>query len=206
MADVKTYDMTGKETGTMTLDDGIFGVKVNEHLIHMAVLQYLANNRQGTQKAKTRSEVRGGGRKPWRQKGTGHARQGSTRSPQWRHGGVVFAPVPRDYSFKMNKKEKRLALKSALTSRVEADKLIVLDELKIDEYKTKEMKKVLDALKVGKALIVLDSLDKKAIISARNLPQVATCQADSINTYDIMKYSTVVATKAAIEKIQEVYA
>ncbi len=206
MADVKTYDMTGKETGTMTLDDGIFGVKVNEHLIHMAVLQYLANRRQGTQKAKTRSEVRGGGRKPWRQKGTGHARQGSTRAPQWRHGGVVFAPVPRDYSFKMNKKEKRIALKSALTSRVEADKLIILDELKIDEYKTKEMKKVLDALKVGKALIVLDSLDKKAIISARNLPDVATCQADSINTYDIMKYSTVVATKAAIEKIQEVYA
>ena len=206
MADVKTYDMTGKETGTMTLDDGFFGVKVNEHLIHMAVLQYLANHRQGTQKAKTRSEVRGGGRKPWRQKGTGHARQGSTRAPQWRHGGVVFAPVPRDYSFKMNKKEKRIALKSALTSRVEAEKLIVLDELKIDEYKTKEVKKVLDALKVGKALIVLDSLDKKAIISARNLPDVATCQADSINTYDIMKYSTVVATKAAIEKIQEVYA
>ena len=206
MANVKTYDMTGKETGSMELDDNIFGVRINEHLIHLAVTQYLADNRQGTQKAKTRSEVRGGGRKPWRQKGTGHARQGSTRAPQWRHGGVVFAPVPRDYSFKMNKKEKRIALKSALTSRVEAEKLIVLDELKIDEYKTKEVKKVLDALKVGKALIVLDSLDKKAIISARNLPDVATCQADSINTYDIMKYSTVVATKAAIEKIQEVYA
>ena len=206
MADVKVYDMTGKETGTMSLNDDIFGVKINEHLIHLAVVQHLANSRQGTQKAKTRSEVSGGGRKPWRQKGTGHARQGSTRSPQWRHGGVVFAPVPRDYSFKMNKKEKRLALKSALTSRVEAEKLLVLNELKLDEIKTKEMKKVLDALKVSKALVILDSLDKNVIISARNIPGVATCQADSINTYDIMKYSTVVATKAAVEKIQEVYA
>ncbi len=206
MADVKVYDMTGKETGTMSLNDDIFGVKINEHLIHLAVVQHLANSRQGTQKAKTRSEVSGGGRKPWRQKGTGHARQGSTRSPQWRHGGVVFAPVPRDYSFKMNKKEKRLALKSALTSRVEAEKLLVLNELKLDEIKTKEMKKVLDALKVDKALVILDSLDKNVIISARNIPGVATCQADSINTYDIMKYSTVVATKAAVEKIQEVYA
>ncbi|MCR5410264.1 MAG: 50S ribosomal protein L4 [Lachnospiraceae bacterium] len=206
MADVKVYDMTGKETGTMSLNDDIFGVKINEHLIHLAVVQHLANSRQGTQKAKTRSEVSGGGRKPWRQKGTGHARQGSTRSPQWRHGGVVFAPVPRDYSFKMNKKEKRIALKSALTSRVEAEKLLVLNELKLDEIKTKEMKKVLDALKVDKALVILDSLDKNVIISARNIPGVATCQADSINTYDIMKYSTVVATKAAVEKIQEVYA
>ncbi|MBQ8955734.1 MAG: 50S ribosomal protein L4 [Lachnospiraceae bacterium] len=206
MANVKVYDMTGKETGSMELDDNIFGIKVNEHLIHMAVTQYLADNRQGTQKAKTRSEVSGGGRKPWRQKGTGHARQGSTRSPQWRHGGVVFAPVPRDYSFKLNKKEKRIALKSALTSRVEADKLIVLDDLKLDGIKTKEMKKVLDALKVDKALVVLDSLDRNVIISARNLPRVATAQANSINTYDIMKYSTVVATKAAVEKIQEVYA
>ncbi len=206
MASVKVYDMTGKETGSMELDDSIFGVKINEHLIHMAVTQYLADNRQGTQKAKTRSEVSGGGRKPWRQKGTGHARQGSTRSPQWRHGGVVFAPVPRDYSFKLNKKEKRAALKSALTSRVEAEKLIVLDELKLEGIKTKEFKKVLDALKLGKALVVLDSLDRNVIFSARNLPGVATCQADSINTYDIMKYSTVVATKAAVEKIQEVYA
>jgi large subunit ribosomal protein L4 len=206
MANVKVYDMTGKETGSMELDDKVFGVKVNEHLIHMAVTQYLADNRQGTQKAKTRSEVSGGGRKPWRQKGTGHARQGSTRSPQWRHGGIVFAPVPRDYSFKLNKKEKRLALKSALTSRVEADKFIVLDELKMDEIKTKEFKKVLDALKVGKALVILDSLDKNVILSARNVPGVATAQAGSINTYDIMKYSTVVATKAAAEKIQEVYA
>ncbi len=206
MANVKTYDMTGKETGTMELDDNVFGVKVNEHLIHMAVTQYLADNRQGTQKAKTRSEVSGGGRKPWRQKGTGHARQGSTRSPQWRHGGVVFAPVPRDYSFKLNKKEKRIALKSALTSRVEAEKFYVLDDLKLDEIKTKEFKKVLDALKVEKALVVLDSLDRNVILSARNLPKVATAQANSINTYDIMKYSTVVATKAAVEKIQEVYA
>ena len=206
MANVKVYDMTGKETGSMELDDSIFGIKVNEHLIHMAVTQYLADNRQGTQKAKTRSEVSGGGRKPWRQKGTGHARQGSTRSPQWRHGGVVFAPVPRDYSFKLNKKEKRIALKSALTSRVEADKLIVLDDLKLEGIKTKEMKKVLDAFKVDKALLVLDSLDRNVILSARNLPKVATAQANSINTYDIMKYSTVVATKAAVEKIQEVYA
>ncbi len=207
MANVKVYDMTGKETGSMELDDNIFGVRINEHLIHMAVTQYLANNRQGTQKAKTRSEVSGGGRKPWRQKGTGHARQGSTRSPQWRHGGVVFAPVPRDYSFKLNKKEKRIALKSALTSRVEADKLIILDDLKLEGIKTREMRKVLDALKIGnKALIVLDSLDRNVILSARNLPGVATVQAGSINTYDIMKYSTVVATKAAVSKIQEVYA
>ena len=206
MANVKVYDMTGKETGSMELDDKVFGVKVNEHLIHMAVTQYLADSRQGTQSAKTRSEVSGGGRKPWRQKGTGHARQGSTRSPQWTGGGVVFAPVPRDYSFKLNKKEKRLALKSALTSRVEADKFIVLDDLKLDEIKTKEFKKVLDALKVGKALVILDSLDRNVILSARNVPGVATAQAGSINTYDIMKYSTVVATKAAAEKIQEVYA
>ena len=206
MANVKVYDMTGKETGTMDLDDNVFGVRINEHLIHMAVTQYLADNRQGTQKAKTRSEVSGGGRKPWRQKGTGHARQGSTRSPQWRHGGVVFAPVPRDYSFKLNKKEKRLALKSALTSRVEADKFIVLDSLTLDGIKTKKLKEVLDALKVQKALVVLDSLDRDVILSARNIPGVATAQAGSINTYDIMKYSTVIATKAAAEKIQEVYA
>ncbi len=206
MANVKVYDMTGKETGTMDLDDNVFGVRINEHLIHMAVTQYLADNRQGTQKAKTRSEVSGGGRKPWRQKGTGHARQGSTRSPQWRHGGVVFAPVPRDYAFKLNKKEKRLALKSALTSRVEADKFIVLDSLTLDGIKTKKLKEVLDALKVQKALVVLDSLDRDVILSARNIPGVATAQAGSINTYDIMKYSTVIATKAAAEKIQEVYA
>ena len=206
MANVSVYNMEGKEVGTIELSDAVFGVEINEHLVHLAAVQQLANNRQGTQKAKTRSEVSGGGRKPWRQKGTGHARQGSTRSPQWTHGGVVFAPVPRDYSFKLNKKEKRLALKSALTSRVEAEKLIVLDGLKLDAIKTKEFKKVLDALKIEKALVVLDSLDRNVILSARNIPGVATCQANSINTYDIMKYSTVVATKAAVEKIQEVYA
>jgi large subunit ribosomal protein L4 len=190
----------------MELDDSVFGIEVNEHLIHMAVTQYLADNRQGTQNAKTRSEVSGGGRKPWRQKGTGHARQGSTRSPQWRHGGIVFAPVPRDYAFKLNKKEKRIALKSALTSRVEAEKFIVLDEISFDEIKTKKFQEMLDALKVNKALVILDSMDRNAILSARNIAGVATAQADSINTYDIMKYSTVITTKAAVTKIQEVYA
>ncbi len=206
MASVSVYNMEGKEVGTMELSDDVFGVEINENLVHQAVVRQLANNRQGTQKAKTRSEVSGGGRKPWRQKGTGHARQGSTRSPQWRHGGVVFAPVPRDYSFKMNKKEKRLALKSALTSRVQSEKFIVLDELKLEEIKTKRFQEVLDAFKVDKAIVILDSLDKNAILSARNIPDVITAQVNTINTYDIMKYNTVIATKAAVEKLEEVYA
>ncbi len=206
MASVSVYNMEGKEVGSMELSDDVFGVEINENLVHQAVIRQLANNRQGTQKAKTRSEVSGGGRKPWRQKGTGHARQGSTRSPQWRHGGVVFAPVPRDYSFKMNKKERRLALKSALTSRVQDDKFIVLDELKLDEIKTKKFQEVLDAFKVDKAIVILDSLDNNAILSARNIPDVITAQVNTINTYDIMKYNTVIATRAAVEKLEEVYA
>ncbi|MCR5526114.1 MAG: 50S ribosomal protein L4 [Lachnospiraceae bacterium] len=206
MANVSVYNMTGSEVGTLELNDEIFGIEVNENLVHQAVLQQLADNRQGTQKAKTRSEVRGGGRKPWKQKGTGHARQGSTRSPQWTHGGVVFAPVPRDYSFKMNKKEKRIALKSALTSRVQDNKFIVLDELKFEGIKTKKFQEVLDALKVNKALVILDEMDQNAILSARNIPNVITAQINTINTYDIMKYSTVIATKAAVAKIEEVYA
>ena len=206
MASVSVYNMEGKEVGNMDLSDEVFGVQINENLVHQAVLKQLADNRQGTQKAKTRSEVSGGGRKPWKQKGTGHARQGSTRSPQWTHGGVVFAPVPRDYSFKMNKKEKMIALKSALTSRVQEEKFIVLDEIKLDEIKTKKFQEMLDALKVNKAMVILDSLDKNAILSARNIPDVITAQVNTINTYDIMKYSTVIATKAAVEKIQEVYA
>ena len=206
MANVKVFNMTGSEVGTLELNDELFGVAINENLVHQAVLQQLADNRQGTQKAKTRSEVSGGGRKPWKQKGTGHARQGSTRSPQWTHGGVVFAPVPRDYSFKMNKKEKRIALKSALTSRVQDEKFIVLDELKFDGIKTKKFQEVLDALKVNKAIVILDSMDQNAILSARNIPNVITAQVNTINTYDIMKYSTVITTKAAVEKLEEVYA
>ena len=206
MATVSVYNMDGKETGKLELNDAIFGVEVNEHLVHMAVVQQLANNRQGTQKAKTRSEVSGGGRKPWRQKGTGHARQGSTRSPQWTHGGVVFAPVPRDYSFKLNRKEQQAALKGALTSRVAEDKLKVLDELKLTEIKTKEMAKVLSNLGTTKALIVLDDMDKNVIASAKNIPTVKTTQTNTINVYDILKYDTVIATKAAIAKIEEVYA
>ena len=206
MATVSVYNMDGKETGKLELNDAVFGVEVNEHLVHMAVVQQLANNRQGTQKAKTRSEVSGGGRKPWRQKGTGHARQGSTRSPQWTHGGVVFAPVPRDYSFKLNRKEKQAALKGALTSRVAEDKLKVLDELKLTEIKTKEMAKVLSNLGTTKALIVLDEMDKNVIASAKNIPTVKTAQTNTINVYDILKYDTVIATKAAIAKIEEVYA
>ena len=198
--------MEGKEVGKLDLNDELFGVKVNEHLVHMAVTQQLADRRQGTQKAKTRSEVSGGGRKPWRQKGTGHARQGSTRSPQWTHGGVVFAPVPRDYSFKLNKKEKRAALKSALTSRVQEEKFIVIDELKLDEIKTRKFQAVLDAFKVNKAIVILDSLDKNVILSARNIPNVITAQINTINTYDIMKYNTVITTKAAVAKLEEVYA
>ena len=206
MANVSVYNMEGKEVGTIELNDAVFGVKVNEHLVHMAVVQQLANNRQGTQKAKTRSEVSGGGRKPWRQKGTGHARQGSTRSPQWTGGGVVFAPVPRDYSFKLNKKEKRAALKSALTSRVQENKLIVIDELKFDEIKTKNFKNVMDNLKVAKAYVVLNENDEKVVMSARNLPNVQTALTNTINVYDVMKGGTVILTKDAVKTIEEVYA
>ena len=206
MANVSVYNMQGSEIGKLDLNDAVFGVEVNENLVHEAVVAHLANMRQGTQKAKTRSEVSGGGRKPWRQKGTGHARQGSTRAPQWKGGGVVFAPVPRDYSVSMNKKEKRAALKSALTSRVQADKLIVLDELKFDQIKTKEFVKVLDAFKLDKALVVLDSVDMNVILSARNIPSVKTTQVNTLNTYDVMKYDTVVVTKKAVSDIEEVYA
>ena len=206
MANVAVYNMEGNEVGTMELNDAVFGVEINEHLVHLAVVRQLANNRQGTQKAKTRSEVRGGGRKPWRQKGTGHARQGSTRSPQWTGGGVVFAPVPRDYSFKMNKKEKRAALKSALTSRVEENKFIVVDEMKFDEIKTKKFQTVLNNLNVNKALVVLEEGDKNAEISAKNIPDVKTARVNTINVYDILKYNTVIATKAVVAAIEEVYA
>ena len=206
MAKVAVYNMEGKEVDKIELNDSIFGVEVNEHLVHMAVLQQLANNRQGTQKAKTRSEVRGGGRKPWRQKGTGHARQGSTRAPQWTGGGIVFAPVPRDYSFKLNKKEKRAALKSALTSRVVENKLVVVDELKLDEIKTKKFAEVLNNLKVEKALVVLNDMDKNVIASAANIPTVKTAQTNELNVFDVLKYDTVVVTKAAVATIEEVYA
>ena len=206
MANVSVYNMEGKEVGSIELNDAVFGVEVNEHLVHMAVVQHLANKRQGTQKAKTRSEVSGGGRKPWRQKGTGHARQGSIRAPQWKGGGVVFAPVPRDYSFKLNKKEKRAALKSALTSRVNENKLIVVDELKFDEVKTKKFKSVMDNLKVNKALVVVGEKDDNAYFSSRNLPTINMLVADSINVYDILKGDTLVLTKDAVAKIEEVYA
>lgn len=206
MAKVAVYNMEGKEVDSIELNDSIFGVEINEHLVHMAVLQQLANNRQGTQKAKTRSEVRGGGRKPWRQKGTGHARQGSTRSPQWTGGGVVFAPTPRDYSVKMNKKEKQLAMKSVLTSKVNESKFIVLDELKLAEIKTKQIKAVLDNLKVEKALIVTKEKDDVVVKSANNLPKVATTALNNINVYDILKYDTVVVTSEAVAAIEEVYA
>ena len=206
MAKVAVYNMDGKEVGSMDLNDAVFGVEVNEHLVHMAVLQQLANNRQGTQKAKTRSEVRGGGRKPWRQKGTGHARQGSIRAPQWKGGGVVFAPVPRDYSFKLNKKEKRAALKSVLTSRVQENKFIVVDELKMDEIKTKTFKGVLDNLNAEKALVVLNDMDANVIASAKNIPTVKTTQTNELNVFDVLKYNTVVVTKDAVATIEEVYA
>ncbi|MCI9339009.1 MAG: 50S ribosomal protein L4 [Lachnospiraceae bacterium] len=206
MASVSVYNMEGKEVGTIELNDAVFGVKVNEHLVHMAVVQQLANKRQGTQKAKTRSEVSGGGRKPWRQKGTGHARQGSTRSPQWTGGGIVFAPVPRDYSFKMNKKEKRAALKSALTSKVQDNRLIVLDELKLDEIKTKKFVAVMNNLKVEKGLVVIAENDQNVVLSARNLADIDTALANMINTYDVMKAKTVVLTKDAVAKIEEVFA
>ena len=206
MANVAVYNMEGKEVDKIELNDSIFDVEINEHLVHMAVLQQLANKRQGTQKAKTRSEVRGGGRKPWRQKGTGHARQGSTRSPQWTGGGVVFAPTPRDYSFKLNKKEKRAALKSALTSRVVENKFVVVDELKLDEIKTKKFVEVLKNLNVEKALVILNDMDEKVIASAANIPTVKTTQTNELNVFDVLKYDTVVVTKAAVATIEEVYA
>ena len=206
MANVSVYNMEGKEVGTMELNDAVFGVEVNEHLVHLAVVRQLANNRQGTQKAKTRSEVSGGGRKPWRQKGTGHARQGSTRAPQWTGGGVVFAPTPRDYSVKMNKKERRAALKSALTSRVQENKLIVLDELKLDEVKTKAMQNVLNNLNVSKAMVVLADNDANVVLSTRNIPNVVTALPNTINVYDVLKYNTVILTKASAAAIEEVYA
>ncbi len=206
MANVSVYNMEGNEVGKMDLNDAVFGVEINEHLVHMAVVAQLANKRQGTQKAKTRSEVSGGGRKPWRQKGTGHARQGSTRSPQWTGGGVVFAPTPRDYTIRLNKKEKRAALKSALTSRVLENKFIVLDELKLDEIKTKKFQNVLNNLKVNKALVVIGEDSENVAKSAKNIPAVKTAYVNTINVYDILKYNTVVATKAAVANIEEVYA
>ena len=206
MANVSVYNIEGKEVGTIDLNDAVFGVEVNEHLVHLAVVAQLANKRQGTQKAKTRSEVSGGGRKPWRQKGTGHARQGSTRAPQWTGGGVVFAPTPRDYSFKMNKKEKRAALKSALTSRVAENKFIVIDELKFDEIKTKKFQEVLNNLNVNKALVVLEDDNKNVEISARNIAGVKTAKTNTINVFDILKYNTVITTKACVATIEEVYA
>ena len=206
MANVSVYNIEGKEVGKIDLSDAVFGVEVNEHLVHMAVVSQLANNRQGTQKAKTRSEVSGGGRKPWRQKGTGHARQGSTRAPQWTGGGVVFAPVPRDYSFKMNKREKRAALKSSLTSRVEENKFIVIDEINFEEAKTKNFANILKSLDVSKALVVLEDDNKNAELSARNIADVKTAKTNTINVYDILKYNTVITTKAVVAKIEEVYA
>lgn len=206
MANVKVYNMAGNEVGSIELSDKVFGVNVNQHLMHMAVVSQLANKRQGTQSTKTRAEVRGGGRKPWKQKGTGHARQGSTRAPQWKGGGVVFAPKPRDYSFKMNKKEKTFAVKSALTSRVMEDKIYVLDSLTLDEIKTKKMAEVLNNLKVNKALVVLSEKDEKVILSARNIPDVRTSLFNTINVYDIVKYDSLVITKDAVAKIEEVYA
>ena len=206
MANVTVYNMEGNEVGTMELNDAVFGVEINEHLVHLAVVRQLANNRQGTQKAKTRSEVSGGGRKPWRQKGTGHARQGSIRAPQWTGGGVVFAPVPRDYEVKMNKKERRAALKSALTSKVQENKLVVVDSLALAEAKTKEMQKVLTNLKADKALVVTADDDQKVVLSARNIADVQTATVNTINVYDVMKHSIVVVTKDAVASIEEVYA
>ena len=206
MANVSVYNIEGKEVGKIDLSDAVFGVEVNEHLLHMAVVNQLANKRQGTQKAKTRSEVSGGGRKPWRQKGTGHARQGSTRSPQWTGGGVVFAPTPRDYSFKLNKKEKRAALKSALTTRVLENKFIVLDEMNFGEIKTKNFQNMLNNLEVSKALVVLEDGNTNAALSARNIANVKTAWTNTINVYDILKYNTVIVTKAVVATIEEVYA
>ena len=206
MANVSVYNIEGKEVGSIELNDAVFGVEINEHLVHMAVVNQLANNRQGTQSAKTRSEVSGGGRKPWRQKGTGHARQGSTRAPQWTGGGIVFAPKPKDYSFKMNKKEKKIALLSALTSKVADNKIVVLDEFKLDEIKTKKFAEVMNNLKVSKALVVLEGENKNVVLSGRNIPTVKVSATNEINTYDVLKYDTLVVTKAAVEKLQEVYA
>ena len=206
MANVSVYNIEGKEVGSIELNDAVFGVEVNEHLVHMAVVNHLANNRQGTQSAKTRSEVSGGGRKPWRQKGTGHARQGSTRAPQWTGGGIVFAPKPRDYSFKMNKKEKRIALLSALSSKVAESKIVVLDEFKLDEIKTKKFVEVMNNLKVENALVVLEGENKNVVLSGRNIPSVKVTATNEINTYDVLKYTTLVVTKAAVEKLEEVYA
>ena len=206
MANVKVFNMSGSEVGSIELNDSIFAVEVNTHVMHQAVVPYLANKRQGTQSALTRAEVRGGGRKPWRQKGTGRARQGSTRSPQWTGGGVVFAPKPRDYSFKLNKKVKRLALKSALTTKVNDGKFVVVDEINLPEMKTKEMVKVLNNLNVNKSLVVLEDANEKAVVAARNIPTVKTASVSTINVYDILKYDSVVVTKAAVEKIEEVYA
>ena len=206
MANVSVYNIEGKEVGSIELNDAVFGVEVNEHLVHMAVVNQLANNRQGTQSAKTRSEVSGGGRKPWRQKGTGHARQGSTRAPQWTGGGIVFAPKPRDYSFKMNKKEKRIALLSALSSKVAESKIVVLDEFKLDEIKTKKFVEVMNNLKVENALVVLEGENKNVVLSGRNIPSVTVTATNEINTYDVLKYTTLVVTKAAVEKLEEVYA
>ena len=206
MANVSVYNIKGKEVGSIELNDAVFGVEINEHLVHMAVVNQLANNRQRTQSAKTRSEVSGGGRKPWRQKGTGHARQGSTRAPQWTGGGIVFAPKPRDYSFKMNKKEKKIALLSALTSKVADNKIVVLDEFKLDEIKTKKFAEVMNNLKVSKALVVLEGENKNVVLSGRNIPTVKVSATNEINTYDVLKYDTLVVTKAAVEKLQEVYA
>ncbi|MBQ2921530.1 MAG: 50S ribosomal protein L4 [Faecalimonas sp.] len=206
MANVNVYNIEGKEVGTIELNDAVFGVEVNEHLMHMAVVAQLANKRQGTQKAKTRSEVSGGGRKPWRQKGTGHARQGSTRAPQWTGGGVVFAPTPRDYSFKLNKKEKRAALKSALSSRVQENKFIVIDEMNFGEIKTKNFQNMLNNLSVAKALVVIEEGNTNAVLSARNIADVKTAGTNTINVYDILKYNTVIVTKAAVATIEEVYA
>ena len=206
MSKVSVYNMEGQQVGEMELNDAVFGVEVNEHLVNQAVKLQLANNRQGTQSAKTRSEVSGGGRKPWKQKGTGHARQGSTRAPQWTGGGVVFAPKPRDYSFKLNKKEKRAALKSALTSRVVENKIIVLDAFNMDEIKTKKFKAVMDALKVSKALVVVGGDNKNVVLSARNIPSVKTASTATINVYDILKYDTLVITQDAVATITEVYA
>ena len=206
MANVTVYNMEGNEVGTMELNDAVFGVEVNEHLVHLAVVRQLANKRQGTQKAKTRSEVSGGGRKPWRQKGTGHARQGSIRAPQWTGGGIVFAPVPRDYSVKMNKKERRAALRSALTSKVQDNKLVVVDSLALSEIKTKEMQRVLNNLKADKALVITASDDQNVILSARNIADVQTATVNTMNVYDVMKHNTVVVTKDAVASIEEVYA
>lgn len=206
MANVTVYNMEGNEVGTMELNDAVFGVEINEHLVHLAVVRQLANKRQGTQKAKTRSEVRGGGRKPWRQKGTGHARQGSIRAPQWTGGGVVFAPVPRDYSVKMNRKERLAALKSVLSAKVQDNKLIIVDDLKFDVIKTKEMQNVLNNLKAEKALVVTPAVDQKVVLSARNIPEVQTATVNTINVYDVINHSTLVLTKDAVASIEEVYA